>query len=80
MIDNIGKELLVIKLQQNFQVWVEGIVAQIPSDDSKLRAVIATFERIIITAFDEKLAPGALSIDVLNQIIYHINDIANKNN
>ncbi len=28
----------------------------------------------------QKLAPGALSTDVLNQIIYYINDIAAKNN
>ncbi len=55
-------------------------MAQISSNDSKLRAVIATFERIIITAFNKKLALGALSTDVLNQIIHHINDIANKNN
>jgi hypothetical protein len=44
-----------------------------------LQAVFATFERIIITAFNQKLAPGALSMDVLHQIIYHINDIAAKN-
>jgi hypothetical protein len=50
------------------------------SDEHKLRAVITTFERIIITAFNQKLAPGALSTDVLNQIVYHINDIASKNN
>jgi hypothetical protein len=41
--------------------------------------LIATYERIIITAFNQKLAPGALSMDVLHQIIYHINDIAAKN-
>jgi hypothetical protein len=41
--------------------------------------VVATFERIIITAFNQKLVPGALSSDVLHQIIYQINDIANKN-
>ena len=78
-IDNIGKELQVIKLQNEFQLMVERIVAQISSEDAKLRAVIATFERIIITAFDKKLAPGALSTDVLNQISFHINDIASKN-
>ncbi len=80
MIDGIGKELQVVKLQQTFQLRVNRIVAQISSDDSKHRAVIATFERSIITAFNKKLAPGALSTDVLNQIIHHINDIANKNN
>jgi hypothetical protein len=80
LIDSICKELQVIKLKQTFQVRVDRIVAQILSDDSKLRAVIPTFERIIITAFNKKFALGALSMDVLNQIIYHINDIANKNN
>ncbi len=35
---------------------------------------------IIITAFNKKFAPGAVSTDVLNQIIYHINDIASRNN
>jgi len=49
------------------------------SAEHKLRAVITTFERIIITAFNQKLAPGALSTDVLNQIVYHINNIAAKN-
>jgi hypothetical protein len=38
--------------------------------------VITTFERIIITAFNQKLAPGALSTDVLDQIIHHIDTIA----
>jgi hypothetical protein len=55
LINGIGKELQVIKLQQTFQIRVDRIVAQILSDDSKLRAVIATFERIIITAFNKKL-------------------------
>jgi len=80
LIDGIGKELQVVKLQQTFQVRVDRIVAQILSDDSKLRAVITTFERIIIMTFNKKLAPGALSTDVLNQIIYHTNDIASRNN
>jgi hypothetical protein len=56
-----------------------GLFAQITSDGHKLRAIIATFERIIITAFNQKLAPVALSTDVLNRILYHINDIAAKN-
>jgi hypothetical protein len=80
LIDGISKELQVVKLQHTFQIRVDRIVAQILSDDSKLRAVIATFERIIIMAFNKKIAPGALSTDVLNQIIYHINDIASRNN
>ncbi len=79
-IDAIGKELQVVRLQLTFQVRVDRIIAQITSDESKLRAVISTFERIIIMTLNKKLAPGALSTDVLNSIIYHINDIANKNN
>jgi hypothetical protein len=77
---DIGNEIQVVKLVQTWQIRVERIIAQISSDDAKLRAVIATFERIIITAFNKKLAPGALSVDVLNQIISHINDIAGRNN
>jgi len=77
---DIGNEIQVVKLVQTWQIRIERIVAQISSDDAKLRAVIATFERIIITAFNKKLAPGALSVDVLNQIITHINDIAGRNN
>jgi hypothetical protein len=50
MIDEIGNELQVVHLQQQFQVRVDRIIAQITSDELKLRAVIATFERIIITA------------------------------
>jgi hypothetical protein len=79
MIDNIGRELQVVKIQQNFQVRVDRIIAQITSDEHKLRAVIATFERIIITAFNQRLVPGTLSTDVLNQIIFHINEIATNN-
>jgi hypothetical protein len=76
MIDDIGKELQVVKIQQLFRVRVDRIIAQITSYEHKLKAVIVTFEQIIITAFNQRLAPGALSTDVLNQIIYHINDIA----
>jgi hypothetical protein len=50
MIDDIGRELQVVKVQQNFLVKIDRIIAQINSDEHKLRAVIATFERIIITA------------------------------
>ena len=78
--DGIGNEIQVVKLFQEWEVRIERIIAQISSDDAKLRAVIATFERIIITAFNKKLAPGALSVDVLNQIISHVNEIANRNN
>ncbi len=48
---------------------MERVIAQINTDEHKLRAVIATFERIINSAYDQKLAPGALSSDVLQQIL-----------
>jgi hypothetical protein len=80
MVDDIGKELQVVKVEQLFKVKIERVLAQVNTDKHKLRAVIATFERIIITAYNQRLAPGALSSDVLHQIIYHINDIATKNN
>ncbi len=35
---------------------------------------------ICILCFNKKLAPGALSVDVLNQIIQHIDDISYRNN
>ncbi len=76
MINDIGKELQVVKVQQAFRVRVDRIIAQITSDEHKLRAVFATFEQIIITAFNQRLAPGSLITDVLNKIIYHVNDIA----
>jgi hypothetical protein len=66
MIDDIGRELQVVKVQQKFLVKLDSIIAQINSDEHKLRAVIATFERIIITAYKQRLAPGALSTDVLH--------------
>jgi hypothetical protein len=53
MINNIGRELQVVKIQQNFMVRVDRIIAQINSNEHKLRAVIATFKRIIITAFKQ---------------------------
>ncbi len=40
---------------------------------------MAIFERVINTAFDQKLAPGALSVDVLDSILYHIKETAAKN-
>ncbi len=79
MVDDIGKELQVIKFDKQFKEKVERVLAQINSDEHKLRAVIATFERIINSAYDQKLAPGALSSDVLHQIMYHIDSIAHKN-
>ncbi len=79
MVDDIGKELQVIKFENQFRIKIERVLAQVNTDKHKLRAVIATFERIIITAYNQKLAPGALSSDVLQRIMYHIDSIANKN-
>jgi hypothetical protein len=79
MVDDIGKELQVVQFQNLFSLKVERVLAQINTDEHKLRAVIATFERIINSAYDQKLAPGALSSDVLQQIMFHIDSIANKN-
>ncbi len=76
MVDNISDELQVIKLQQTFQLSVERVVAQITSDKNKLCAIVATFERIIITAFNQKLALGALSTDILILTVEHINEVA----
>ncbi len=58
---------------------VDRAIAQVISDSNKLRAVLAIFERVINSAFDQKLAPGALSVDVLDTIIHHIKDTAAKN-
>ncbi len=66
MINDIGEELQVVKVEQLFRVKAERVIAQINTDEHKLRAVIATFERIIITAFKQRFAPGALSTDVLH--------------
>ena len=78
MVDDIEKDLQVVKLENQFIYKIERILAQVNTDEHKLRAVIATFERIIITAYNQKLAPGALSSDVLHQIIYHINEMKVK--
>jgi len=79
MVDDIGKELQVIHFDNLFKVKVERVLAQVNADEHKLRAVIAVFERLIHSAYDKKLAPGALSTDVLHQILFHIDTIANKN-
>jgi ABC-type branched-subunit amino acid transport system ATPase component len=76
LIHDIGRGLQVIKMQNLFKLTVDRIIAQVQSAEHKLQAVIATFERIIIMAFNQKLAAGALSTDVLNQIVTHINDIS----
>jgi hypothetical protein len=41
--------------------------------------VVAIFERVIHSAFDQKQAPGALSFDVLETILHHIKDTAANN-
>jgi hypothetical protein len=41
---------------------------------------MATFEWIFDTAFNQKLAPGALSTDVLTNIMDHIKEVTRKNN
>jgi CRISPR/Cas system-associated protein Cas5 (RAMP superfamily) len=58
MIEDIGHELQVVKVENIFRVKVERVLAQVNTDEHKLKAVVATFERIIITAFNQKLAPG----------------------
>jgi hypothetical protein len=42
MVDNIGNELQVVRMQHLFRVRLDRIIAQITSDEHKLRAVIAT--------------------------------------
>ncbi len=79
MIDTIGQELKALKVQSGLHFSINKAIAQVISDTNKLRAVVAIFERVINTAFDQKLAPGALSIDVLDSILYHIKDTAAKN-
>ena len=54
MVDDIGKELQVIKFGNQFRTKVERVLAQINTDEHKLRAVIATFERKINSAYDQK--------------------------
>jgi hypothetical protein len=58
---------------------MDRIIVQFNSDDNKLWAVIATFERIIVTALIQKLAPGVLSTDVLTTIVQHIKNVPNNN-
>jgi hypothetical protein len=79
MIDTIGQELKALKVQSGLHFSIDKAIAQVISDTNKLRAVVAIFERVINTAFDQKLAPGALSVDILDSILYHIQDTAAKN-
>ncbi len=79
MIDDTGNEIAKLKVQAGFHFSVDRAIAQVISVSNKLRAVVAIFERVIISAFDQKLAPGALSVDVLDTIVHHIKDTAAKN-
>jgi hypothetical protein len=79
MIDDIGRELHIIKLQNDFLFSVDRIIVQVISDSNKLRAMVAIFECVINSAFDQKLAQGALIIYVLDTIVNHIKDTAAKN-
>jgi hypothetical protein len=44
MVDDIGKELQVVQVENLFRVKIERVLAQVNTDEHKLRAVIATFE------------------------------------
>jgi hypothetical protein len=79
MIDTIGQELKALKVQSGLHFSIDKAIAQVISDTNKLRAVVAIFKRVINSAFDQKLAPGALSVDVPDSILYHIKDTAAKN-
>jgi len=79
MIEDIGNEIAKLKIQTGYYFSIDRAIAQVISDNNKLRAVVAIFERVINSAFDQKLAPGALSVDVLDTIVHHIKDTAAKN-
>jgi hypothetical protein len=79
MIDDIGNEIQKLKVQAGFHFSVDRAIAQVISDSNKLKAVVTIFERVINSAFNQKLAPGALSVDVLDTIVHHIKDTATKN-
>ena len=78
MIEDIGNEIAKLKIQTGYYFSIDRAIAQVISDNNKLRAVVAIFERVINSAFDQKLAPGALSVDVLDTIVHHIKDTAAK--
>jgi uncharacterized FlaG/YvyC family protein len=79
MIEDIGNEIKKLRVQVGFHFSIDRAIAQVISDTNKLRAVIAIFERLIHLALNQKLAPGALSVDVLETIVYHIKDTAANN-
>ncbi len=64
MIDDIGREIQALKVQSGLHFSINKAIAQVISDTNKLRAVVAIFERVIHSAFHEKLAPEALSVDI----------------
>jgi hypothetical protein len=78
MIKDIGNEIQKLKVQAGFHFSVDRAIAQVISESNKLRAVVAIFERVSNSAFGQKLAPGVLSVDLLDTIIHHIKDTAAK--
>ncbi len=78
MIEDIGKEIQALKVQSGLHFSIDRAISQVISDTNKLRTVVAIFERVIHSVFDQKLAPGALSIDALETILHHINAANNK--
>jgi hypothetical protein len=80
MIKDVGNEIQKLKVQSGFHFNIDRAIAQVILDTNKLWSVVAIFERVIHLAFDEKLAPGALSIDVLETTVNHIKDtgVTNK--
>jgi hypothetical protein len=53
MINEIGNEIKKLKVQAGFHFSIDRAIAQVISDTNKLRAVIAIFERVINSAFDQ---------------------------
>jgi hypothetical protein len=79
MIEDIGNEIKKLKVQAGFHFSIDRAIAQVTSNINKLRAVIAIFKQVINSAFDQKLAPSALSVDVLETIVHPTKDTAAKN-
>jgi len=79
MIEDNGNDIKALKVQSGLHFSIDRAIAQVISDKNKLWAVVAIFEQVIHSAFDQKLAPGALSIDVLERILNHIKDTAATN-
>jgi len=79
MIEDIGNEIKKLKVQAGFHFSIDRAIAQVTSDTNKLRTVVTIFEHVINSAFDQKLASGALSGEVLETIMHHIKDTAAKN-